>query len=112
MSRCIFCDIVEGKAPADIVYKDEKIIAIKDIRPQAPIHLLIIPREHIPTILDVKDYGLVGRMFEVANMLAKEMGIAEDGFRLVFNCNRGGGQAVYHLHLHLLGGRQMHWPPG
>jgi len=112
VDECVFCDIVDGKAPADVVYSDDEIIAIKDIRPQAPIHILIIPKKHIPTILDIDDYTLVGRMFEVANGLARKLGIAEEGFRLVFNCNRGGGQVIYHLHLHLLGGRQMHWPPG
>lgn len=111
---CIFCKIIEGKIPAKIAYQDDLVIAIDDIQPQAPIHKLIIPKQHIPTINDLENQNtpLIGHMVQVAKALAKEVGIADNGYRLVFNCNEGGGQAVYHIHLHLLGGRSMQWPPG
>jgi len=114
MNNCIFCDIVEGKMKADIIYNSDDIIAFKDIRPQAPIHILIIPRKHIPTLNDIKseDKSLIGEMFLAAQTIAQKFGLSERGYRTVFNCNRDAGQEVYHIHLHLLGGRKLHWPPG
>ena len=111
----IFSKIINKEIPADIVYETDDVLAFKDINPQAPIHILIIPKIEIPKVTDIngKEHSkLLGEMFDAANLLAKEMGIAEDGFRLVFNCGKNGGQDVYHLHMHLLGGRQMKWPPG
>ncbi len=111
----IFSKIINKEIPADIVFESENVLAFKDINPQAPVHILIIPKIEIAKVTDIngKEHaGLLGEMFDTANKLAKEMGIDEDGFRLVFNCGDKGGQEVYHLHLHLLGGRQMQWPPG
>ncbi len=114
MSDCIFCKIIEKKVPAKIVYEDEYAIAFEDINPQAPVHTLVIPRKHIPTLLDIKeeDNDLIGHLIKVANKIANGKGIAKRGFRIVANCNPESGQTVYHIHLHILGGRQMHWPPG
>jgi len=111
----IFSKIINKEIPADIVFESENILAFKDINPQAPVHILIIPKIEIPKVTDLngKEHAaLLGEMIDAANKLAKDMGIAEEGFRLVFNCGDSGGQEVYHLHLHLLGGRQMKWPPG
>ena len=114
MSDCIFCKIVEKKIPAKIIYEDDLALAFEDINPQAPVHTLIIPKKHLPTLLDLKgdDATLVGHLFIVANTIARDKGISERGFRVVANCNPESGQAVYHIHFHLLGGRRMHWPPG
>lgn len=114
MSDCIFCKIIDKKIPARIVYEDEYAIAFEDVNPQAPVHTLVIPRRHIPTLLDIKegDNNLIGHLVKVANRIARDKGIAERGFRIVTNCNPESGQTVYHIHLHILGGRQMHWPPG
>lgn len=111
---CLFCKISKGEIPAKIIHQDEKIVAFDDINPQAPHHKLIIPRQHIATINDLKpeDNELIGSMINVAKNLASKLNIADEGYRLVFNCNAGGGQVVFHIHLHLLGGRRMHWPPG
>jgi len=111
---CIFCEIINKRIPAKIIYEDKFVIAFEDINPQAPVHALVIPRKHIATNLDIKeeDSGLLGRLFQAANKIAKERGIAERGFRLVMNCNPESGQTVFHIHLHILAGRQMHWPPG
>lgn len=111
---CLFCQIANGKIPATIVYEDETLICFKDINPAAPAHILLIPREHIATINDGKaeHEQLFGKMILKARDLAKQEQLADAGYRLVFNVNPGGGQAVYHIHLHLLGGRQMTWPPG
>jgi len=105
----IFSKIVRKEIPADIVYQDDEITAFRDINPQAPTHILIIPNKNIPTVNDVHeaDEKLLGRLFTIAAKLAKEEGIAEDGYRLIVNCNNHGGQEVYHLHLHLLGGRKL-----
>ena len=111
----IFSKIINKEIPADIVYETDNVLAFKDINPQAPVHILIIPKIEIPKVSDIngKEHAeLLGELFDAANKLAKEMGITEDGFRLVFNCGDNGGQEVYHLHLHLLGGRKMKWPPG
>jgi len=106
---CIFCQIVKGEIPAQIVYKDEDLVAFKDINPQSPVHILIIPRRHIANLteLDEADTELAGKMILLAGRLAREMDIAESGYRLVINSGREGGQVVNHLHLHLLGGRQL-----
>lgn len=113
-NNCIFCKIAAGEIPAKLVYQDDLLIAFHDINPQAPLHLLLVPRKHVATTLDLdaSDAPMLARVFAVAGQLAREFGIAEDGFRLVNNCNRGGGQVVWHLHFHLLGGRAMTWPPG
>ena len=114
MNKCIFCDIIAGKIPSKTIHTDEKCIAFKDISPQTPHHLLIIPRKHFENVLstDKEDNELIGHLVTIAKNLAEKKGFANNGFRLVFNCNKDGGQAVDHLHLHLLGGRQMNWPPG
>jgi len=107
--NCIFCQIVAGKIPSEILYQDEKVIAFRDINPQAPIHLVIIPKRHIPSLthLSEEDLPLIGHLVNIANQLAKKEGIAESGYRLVINCGKQGGQLVPHLHMHLLGGRQL-----
>lgn len=112
--ECLFCKIAEKQVSSDIIFESDDLVAFRDINPQAPTHILIIPKEHIPTINDVEagKEPLVGKMVTAAKELAKKEGIAESGYRLVFNCNRGAGQAVFHIHLHLLGGRDMAWPPG
>ncbi|HAM51222.1 MAG TPA: histidine triad nucleotide-binding protein [Nitrospiraceae bacterium] len=114
MSDCIFCKIIERKLPAKIVYEDGVALAFEDINPQAPVHTLIIPKKHIPTILDLKeeDNNLMTHLLTIAKRVAKDKGIAEKGFRIVTNCNPESGQAVYHIHFHVLGGRHMNWPPG
>jgi histidine triad (HIT) family protein len=113
-SDCLFCRIVRGEIPASKVYEDDQIIAFEDINPGAPTHILVIPREHIATLndLEIQHDPLIGRITRVAAAIARERGIAESGFRTVFNCNRDGGQSVYHIHQHLLGGRRLSWPPG
>ena len=112
MSQCLFCKMVTGEIKADVVFEDDTVLAFRDINPQAPVHLLIIPKAHIATLNDLDDALLAGRLLQTAVKLAKQEGLSEDGYRTVFNCNRKGGQEVYHLHLHVLGGRQMIWPPG
>ena len=106
---CIFCKIVAGEIPTEILYKDEEIIAFRDIKPLAPVHLIIIPRKHVPSLNEMKegDAALVGRMVAVASKLAQDEGIAEKGYRLAINCGSEGGQLVPHLHMHLLGGRKL-----
>ena len=112
--NCIFCKIAQGEMPANIVYQDEQIVAFDDIYPKAPHHKLIVPRKHIATLNDLaeEDGALVGNMLLVAKKLASALKIADNGYRLLMNCNADGGQVIYHLHLHLLGGRKLHWPPG
>ena len=111
---CLFCKIVGKEIHAEIVFDDLEMIVIRDLRPQSPTHLLVIPKQHIATINDIdsKDEQLLGRMILTAKRMAKAEGFSEEGYRLVFNVNSGGGQEVYHIHLHVLGGRQMTWPPG
>ncbi len=106
---CIFCQIVAGKVPSDIVYRDEEVVAFRDINPVAPTHLLIIPKKHIPSLAHLPDaeIPLIGHMVKVANQLAREGGVAESGYRLVINCGEQGGQLVLHLHMHLLSGRKL-----
>lgn len=114
MNDCLFCRISAKKIPANIIYEDSEAVAFNDINPQAPVHVLIVPKKHISTSLDITDEDnvLIGHLFRLAAKIAKEKGIAERGFRLVMNTNADAGQTVFHIHLHLLGGRQMHWPPG
>jgi histidine triad (HIT) family protein len=111
---CLFCKIVQGEIPAHVVFEDNDIMVFQDINPQAPTHLLIIPKRHIATINETSndDIPLLGNMILRAKILAHDEKLSEKGYRLVFNINSGGGQEVYHIHLHLLGGRQMTWPPG
>ncbi len=114
MSDCLFCKIINGDIPGDIVYQDDDVIGFNDINPQAPTHVLFIPRKHISTINDIKaaDAELVGKMYLAAQHVAAERGVAEEGYRVVMNCNAAAGQTVFHIHLHLLAGRLMSWPPG
>lgn len=114
MSDCLFCKIIAGEIPSKKVYEDEHVYAFHDISPAAPTHILIIPKKHISTVNDLTDDDLEipGRLFLTAKRIAKEQGFAEDGFRLVMNTGNDGGQTVYHIHLHLLAGRQLAWPPG
>jgi histidine triad (HIT) family protein len=111
---CIFCEIAAGRRPAREVYSDDQLMAFHDINPQAPTHVLVIPRRHVTSLLDLapEDDGLVGAMVRKARDIAREMGFAERGFRLAMNCGDDAGYSVYHIHLHLLGGRQLGWPPG
>ncbi|MBI3187395.1 MAG: histidine triad nucleotide-binding protein [Gammaproteobacteria bacterium] len=114
MTDCIFCKIAAGTIPANIVYQNDDVLAFRDLNPQAPTHILVIPKKHIATTNDItaKDAALIGQMYLAAKQIAKDEGIAESGYRTVMNCNRGAGQTVFHIHLHVLGGRQMNWPPG
>jgi len=110
---CIFCRIAKGDIPAQVAYQDDKILAFHDLSPQAPVHLLIIPKKHIPTLLDItpEDAEVMGHLLSKVPQIAQEAGL-EEGFRLVANCKEPAGQAVFHLHFHLLGKRQFSWPPG
>jgi histidine triad (HIT) family protein len=114
MTDCLFCKMVNGEIQPDVVYEDEEVLAFRDVNPQAPVHVLVIPKTHIATTndLDAGNAQLVGRMLLAAQQVAADAGIAERGYRTVLNCNPEAGQSVYHLHLHLLGGRPMRWPPG
>lgn len=114
MGSTIFSKIIAGEIPCRKAYEDDRVLAFHDIKPQAPLHVLIIPKIEIPTMDDVvpNQESLVGHMVWVAGEIARREGVAKDGYRLVFNCRDNGGQEVYHIHLHLLGGRQMAWPPG
>ncbi len=111
---CLFCKIAAGEIPAHIVFENNELLAFRDIHPEAPTHVLIIPKRHIETLdhADTMDAMLLGQMILTAKHIAKEEGLNETGYRLVFNVNQQGGQTVYHIHLHLIGGRQMTWPPG
>lgn len=114
MNDCIFCKIAAGEIPADIVYDDGEVLAFRDINPEAPVHLLLIPRQHIATLNDLSevDAALVGRLYLAGQQIAAELGVAESGYRTVINCNRDAGQLVFHIHMHLLAGRELGWPPG
>ncbi|HBE91507.1 MAG TPA: histidine triad nucleotide-binding protein [Gammaproteobacteria bacterium] len=114
MSDCLFCKMVSGEIQPDTVYEDDDILAFNDINPHAPTHVLIIPKRHIATLNDTStdDTELMGRLTMVATGLAKEAGFADDGYRIVMNCNSAAGQSVFHIHMHLLAGRSMSWPPG
>jgi histidine triad (HIT) family protein len=111
---CLFCKIVAGEIPADIIYESDDAIAFRDINPKAPTHVLVIPRKHISTINDIaiEDEALVGKLFTAAREIAAADGVAEDGYRVAMNCNEAAGQSVFHIHLHVMGGRQFDWPPG
>jgi histidine triad (HIT) family protein len=114
MADCLFCKIIKREIPGSIVYEDDRMLAFNDISPQAPTHVLIVPKRHIASLNDVTatDDGLVGEMVRRAVAIAAERRISASGFRIVLNTNRDGGQTVFHIHLHLIGGRSMHWPPG
>lgn len=114
MSTCLFCKIIAGEIPGTMVYQDEHLVALEDINPQAPTHILIVPRRHINTLNDLtpEDDALVGEMTRRAAALAREHGHADRGYRTVFNSNADAGQTVFHIHLHVLGGRRFGWPPG
>lgn len=111
---CLFCDLVSRSIPSDIIYEDDEIMAFRDIYPQAPVHILIIPRRHISNLngFETGDEALLGRLLLTAKKIAFDLGVAEDGYRVNINTNDDGGQTVYHLHVHLLAGRRFHWPPG
>lgn len=114
MHDCLFCRIVRGEIPAAKVYEDDEVLAFRDIHPAAPTHVLVIPKRPIATLdaTQPDDAALLGRMLVVLAQLARDLGVAEDGYRVVINCNQDGGQTVYHLHMHLLAGRALSWPPG
>ena len=111
---CIFCQVVAGGIPADIIYSDERAVAFRDINPQAPVHALVIPREHVASLDDAAggDEGTLGHLLRVAARIAGEQGLSESGYRTVINTGAGAGQSVFHLHLHVIGGRPLRWPPG
>ena len=114
MPDCLFCKIIGGEIPSNVVFENKDVLAFRDISPQAPTHILIIPRRHISTINDIgaDDRELVGSLFTAAKEIAAAEGLSEDGYRVVMNCGEGAGQSVFHIHLHLLGGRGLGWPPG
>jgi histidine triad (HIT) family protein len=114
VADCLFCKIVAGQIPATLVFENEHVVAFKDITPRAPTHVLIVPRRHIPSLNDLapEDDALVGEVVRAAAAIAKQHGLSDRGYRTVFNCNADAGQKVFHIHLHLLGGRTMSWPPG
>ncbi len=114
MAECIFCDIVEGTIPTKKIHEDDSVIAFEDINPQAPVHLLVIPKQHVTSLADIQetDATLMGRIMVVATKMARERGLEENGFRVVVNTGREAGQTVFHLHFHVLGGRPFQWPPG
>ena len=114
MSKTIFDKIISREIESDIVYEDSDVLAFRDIVPQAPVHILIIPKKRIPTINDIKqeDSSIVGKLVLIAKEIAKSEGVSDSGYRLIFNCNDYGGQTVSHIHLHLIGGRRLNWPPG
>ncbi len=111
---CLFCKMVAGDIKPDVVHEDDQVLVFRDIAPQAPVHVLLIPKKHVTNLDDAEpgDAALLGHILLTAQKVARDLGVAKDGFRLVTNCNRNGGQTVYHLHFHLLAGRHMTWPPG
>ncbi len=114
MSDCLFCKMVRGELVPDKVYDDDDVLAFRDLNPQAPLHVLVIPKEHVATINDLDDRhaSLIGKMYLAVKAIAKQEGVAENGYRTVMNCNGDGGQTVFHIHLHMLAGRGLRWPPG
>ena len=112
MSDCIFCKIASGEIPASVVARTDRLVAFRDVGPQAPVHVLVIPTEHLGSLEEVKDGQLLGEMLLLARQIARDEKLAADGYRIVLNTNRNGGQTVFHLHLHVLGGRRLTWPPG
>jgi len=111
---CLFCRIIAGEIPATFLHQDDRLVVLQDINPQAPLHALVVPRKHVATLNDLsqEDDGLTGEMLRRAAIVAREHGMAESGYRAVLNCNREAGQTVFHIHLHVLGGRSLAWPPG
>jgi len=111
---CLFCKIINSEIPAAIVYQNDDVLAFNDVNPQAPTHILFIPKKHIATVndLEISDAALVGKLYLAAKKVATDAGFADEGYRLVMNCNAGAGQTVFHIHLHMLAGRALHWPPG
>lgn len=114
MDQCPFCNIIQGKIPAKKIYEDEKIFAFEDINPQAPVHILVVPKKHITSLneLSDEDNSLIGYLLLICSRIACEKGLAEHGYRIVTNCGAEAGQSIFHLHFHLLGGRRFRWPPG
>jgi len=114
LADCLFCKISSGEMDTDFVYEDDQVVVFEDINPQAPVHLLIVPKKHIADLnhLEASENDLIGHVYQVAKKMAAENGIADSGYRLVSNCGDEGGQTVYHIHFHLLGGRELQWPPG
>lgn len=114
MTDCIFCKIINKEIPSEIIYEDNKVIAFKDVSPQAPVHILVVPKKHIESLnhLDGEDFNLIGDIFKTIKALAENLGVKEDGYRVVANCGEFGGQTVPHIHFHLLGARKFSWPPG
>jgi len=112
VSDCIFCKIASGEIPASVVARTDRLVAFRDVGPQAPVHVLVIPTEHLASLEEVKDGQLLGEMLLLARQIARDEKLAADGYRIVLNTNRNGGQTVFHLHLHVLGGRRLTWPPG
>lgn len=114
MDNCLFCKMVAGDIPTDVVYENDEVLAFRDINPQAPVHILIIPKTHISTLNDVddEDAALMGKLFFAAKEIAEAEGVADEGYRTVVNCGALAGQSVFHVHMHLLAGRSLHWPPG
>ena len=115
MSDCLFCKMVNGEIKPDVVYEDDLVLAFRDINPQAPTHVLVVPKRHVSTINDLQhgeDELLAGRLFLTAKKIAEQDGLADSGYRTVMNCNEAAGQSVFHIHLHVMGGRNFSWPPG
>jgi len=114
MADCLFCKMVSGEITPDVVFEDDDVMAFRDVNPQAPMHVLVIPKTHIATVNDLtpENAALVGKLYLAAQQIAVDEGVAEPGYRMVMNCNPEAGQSVYHIHLHVLGGRPMSWPPG
>ena len=112
MEDCIFCKIAAKEIHSSVVYEDEDVFAFSDIHPQAPVHILVIPREHIPTLDDVKDFSVYGKVYKAIDKIVGDKGLKTTGYRVVANCKHDSGQEVYHIHFHILGGRPMKWPPG
>ena len=114
MTDCLFCKILDGAIPCDAVFENDDVLAFNDVNPQAPVHVLIIPKKHISTVNDLEDddEAVMGKLFSAGKVIASEKGLSADGYRLVVNCNEKAGQTVFHIHMHLLGGRTMTWPPG
>lgn len=112
MADCVFCGIVAGEVPADVVASNERVLAFRDINPQAPLHVLVIPREHVRDVHAIRDGSLLVAMYDLARDVAVANGVADSGYRLVFNSGPDAGQTVFHAHLHVLGGRKLAWPPG
>ena len=114
MSDCLFCKIRDGEIPADIIFENDDVLAFNDVNPQAPVHLLIIPKKHISTVNDVvdDDHLVMGKLFSAAKDIANQRGVNDDGYRLVVNCNEKAGQTVFHIHMHMLADRALSWPPG